>query len=389
MINYLQNYEAIDKLVKNYFSLSEESQEKFSEKIMLGTTANKETIDKLDNNFRIERNLSIKQLENLDVSWKMFKYHFGEYCVDEEITYSEFLLNSKVNQKNNSRLTKDVKRYYSKNDSLFSELNSSYDLEDILIRINNIRLPRKKLKIVLSFNLSDMFMCSTGQDWTSCLNLESEYFGCYWHGLASLPFDTNRCMIYLAPQKQQDYNDVFGITSERMFRRAFGLLDENDVINILKWYPHDDKKGFYIPFLNEILSPFSLKKIDSSFVQKNKIEIPDMITDKTGNKISFYIYQDKSFLEGDRAIHFSTEKGNQHFINNFESEFGPYITCHGGLKRLILSNKEVVDFTGLRVICERCENRIPDEEAMFYNDRAYCNNCYEEIMNEDDEEEAW
>lgn len=375
MIDYKQNYKAIEELVRKRFSLNKESQEKFSEMIMKGTTADEKTRENLDENFRIERNLTINQMEYLDVSWKMFKYYFGEYCVDEGITYSEFLLNSKVVKKNYSKLTKDVKRYYLNNDTIFAS-KAPYGIEGILIEINNLRLPRKKLKIVLTFNLSDMFMCSTGQDWTSCLNLESNYFGCYWQGLASLPFDTNRCMVYLAPQSQKEYNSAFGITNERMFRRTFGLLDKNNKINLLRWYPNDFDKSNYIPVLNDALEPFLFKKIGLDFEQKNDFDLPTMKITKLGRSISFYIYQDKTFIEEDGTIHFSSEKGNQYFMDD-NIQFGPFISCEGGLKKLISLDREIHDFTGAKTInCSECNDRISEDDSYFSNDRVYCYECY-------------
>jgi len=388
MIDYSLNYENIDSLVRNHFSLDEKSQEEFSVKIKKGTSVDEEIINRLDENFRIERNLSILDLEELDISWKLFKYYFGEYCFDKQITYSEFLLNSRVNQKNISKLTKDVRQYYSSGGTAYTLKNNEYDLEMQLTKINNLRLPRKKLKIVLSFNLSDMFMCSSGQDWTSCLNLESEYFGCYWLGLASLPFDRNRCMVYIAPQNPKEPMNVFDVQTERMFRRTFGLLDENDNINILKWYPIGFESDFYIPVLNRLFSSFAFQEISEDFVAKHEPKLPTLKRAKRGEKISFYIYQDKTYLNENHEIKFSFEKGNQSF-NEFNVEnFGPFVTCQGGLKRIKSLGSEVVNYIGKHITCCGCEERIHEEDVMYYDDCPYCSRCYEDVVCEEEDEEA-
>lgn len=385
MIDYALNLSNINELVSNHFSLDEESQKKFSETILLGTAADEDITNKLDENFRIERNLSLSDLEGLDISWKLFKYHFGEYCFDTQITYSEFLLNNKVNQKNTSKLSKDVKRYYTENDTAYFLRNNDFDLQAQLETINNYRLPRKKLKMVLSFNLSDMFMCSSGQDWTSCLNLESDYFGCYWLGVASIPFDRNRCMVYLAPQNQKEEISVFDISVERMFKRTFGLLDNEGRINILKWYPTGFEGDYYLTALNRFFPFFSFQEINEEFIPKHELKLPSLKKTKKGEEISFYIYQDKTFISEDGDLKYTYDKGNQHFSSYNGSSFGPFIHCTGGLKRIKKLDSEVINFVGRHVTCYRCEEIVHEDDILVYNDYPHCLCCYDEITYEEEE----
>jgi hypothetical protein len=378
MINYSRNYKNIDKLVKKYFSLDDESQKIFSKNIYNGTVADSSILSKLDNNFRIEKNLTISNLEKIDVSWAYFKMYFGEYCMYRNLKYHEYYYNLIYREKT-IRVTKDVLEFYSKNSTAYVNFYGEGEVSYNLKRIQEMKLPKKKLKIVLTFNTSDMFMCSSGQDWTSCLNLESQYFGCYWLGLASLPFDKNRCMIYIAPQKN-DNKEVFEVEVEKMYKRTFALIDSHDKINILKWYPNDFRLDFYIEELNNIFKEFDFKEIDSNFVSKHTIEFPKLNVKE--KKVEFYIYQDKTKINEheEKRLYFYYDKGNQSFHNSI-SKYGPFVNCEGGLLTLEENGDKICDYLNKeKVYCERCENYISVEDSFVYNSNVFCESCYEEIQ---------
>lgn len=378
MINYSSNYSNIIELVKNYFSLDNKSLEEFKEKMSVGTTADDEIREKLDNNFRIEKTLSLNEAESFDDSWKMFKYYFGEYCIEKKITYSEFLMNSRVNQKNVSKISKDILNYYNNEDTVLKEIklnNNAFYISDVLSEINNLRLPKKKLKFVISFNLSDMFMCSTGQEWTSCLNLDSRYFGCYWLGLASLPFDKNRCIMYLTSQNDKP-NKVFGIEVEKMYKRTFGLLDNSNRINILKWYPSNFLTEKYLKEINEIIPYFNFKKIGNDFTPKHSTNLPSLKRDSQGKKKNVYVYQDKTFIQ-DNTLIFNNEKNHQYFDDG-HSSFGSFINCDGGLRKLMDSQEEVIDYIKEERSCAGCEEYFPVSSMHEFDGRLYCESCFNE-----------
>lgn len=376
MINYAENYENIISLVSKYFSLDDTSQKEFEEKIRKGTNADEAFIHKLDNNFRLEKNLSINDLEDFDESWNYFKFYFGEYCVDTGITYAEYLMNSRTNQKNFSKISKDLKKYYKSKDTIFGIERGPYAIDNILEDINNHRLPRKKLKLVLSFNFADMFMCSTGQDWTSCLNLESAYYGAYWLGLASIPFDKNRGMIYLTSQRD-NITSRHSISAERMFKRSFGLIDTENNINLLKWYPNDFVTNNHIRKLSEIFSPINFRQVDMFFKAKYPVEMPSLKR-KDGEKRKIYIYQDKTEISNFTELIYSGGKGNQHFVNG-ENSFGPFVNCEGGIERLSHEAKEIYDFIKVKSVCRRCGEYIDEENSFHLNGNSYCESCFDEI----------
>ncbi|MFW6282053.1 MAG: hypothetical protein ACOC1O_04595 [bacterium] len=374
MIIYSENYDNIIKLSNNFFSLEDKTKKRFEENVRKGTLASENIKEHLDNNFRVEKNLSLNEVEQLDESWQNFKYHFGEYCVDTGITYSEYLNGIRTNQKNISKISKDLKNFYRNKDTIFRTKSSISEIDYYLKSINDFRLPRQKLKLVVSFNISDMFMASTGQEWTSCLNLKSEYFGSYWYGLASLPFDKNRGMIYLAYQRD-NLTSSFNIVSEKMYKRTFFLIDENNVFNILKWYPNSFETKKYIDLLNVSFYPFSFKEIDEFFTSKYEVDLPKINSEKN---IEFYIYQDKTEIDYSRKkMFFTRKKGNQYFING-NSNFGQYINCEGGLIRIIEEQKSVKDFLLKTFICEMCENEFQTNEMRIASDIQMCNTCFHE-----------
>lgn len=374
VVNYLQNYDNIIKLSNNFFSLEEQTNKRFEENVRKGTVVNENIKEHLDNNFRIEKNLTLNEVEQLDESWQIFKYHFGEYCVDTGITYSEYLNGIRTNQKNVSKISKDLKNFYRDKNTIFRTRVSFSEIEYLLENINNFRLPRKKLKLVVSFNISDMFMASTGQEWTSCLNLNSEYVGAYWYGLASLPFDKNRGMIYLTYQRDNS-TSAFGITSEKMYKRTFFLIDENDVFNILKWYPNSFETKKYIDLLNVSFYPFSFKEIDEFFTSKYEVDLPKINSEKN---IEFYIYQDKTEINySNKKMFFTRGKGNQYFVNG-HSNFGQYINCEGGLERIIHEQKSIKDYLLKNVVCEMCENSFPESEMQRVSGVQVCSVCFNE-----------
>lgn len=378
MINYLNNYEKIDDLVKKHFSLEKSSQKTFSENIFKGTTADDFIQSKLDSNFRIEKNLSLSNLEKIDTSWSYFKMYFGEYCIHRNLKYHEYYYNT-LHRTRMLKVSKDVLDFYLNTKNAFIEVFGESDLRYNLNKIQEMKLPKKKLKIVLSFNLSDMFMCSSGQDWSSCLNLESQYFGCYWLGLASLPFDKNRCMIYIAPQKEDNRN-VFGIETERMYRRTFALLDHQDRINVLKWYPNHFNLNTYLEEINEMFDEFRFKQIEQGFVPKYETTLPKL---KVENKnIEFYIYQDNTFLNDSKVLYFTFDKGNQSFHNGF-SRFGPFISCEGGLSYLKESREQVSNYVNKQTYyCDRCDCEVSEESSVLFSSSRYCRDCYNEIAEE-------
>lgn len=114
-------------------------------------------------------------------------------------------------------------------------------IRKIYEKIGVSRAPTRKLYFVLSLNFADWFLASTGENWSSCLNLESSYEECFWKGLPALIEDKNRCMVYLTDGKIKNYK---GIKTYHIISRSWGLLvrnkPENKIfLSMVRSYPNN------------------------------------------------------------------------------------------------------------------------------------------------------
>jgi len=368
MINYKRNYKLINDLVEDKFFLSKSSLEIFKKRMEIGTYCDEQFLPLIDENFRIEIDLNLNDLEEFDDSWKIFKNNFGEFCVDEKITYENFFFGSIVYGKNKIKLFKKLRNYYEDNETYYNKVNSSISFDDI----NDTKLPVTEMKLVISFNLSDMFMCSSGQEWTSCLNLNSEFTGCYWIDLPSLAFDKNRCMIYLASQEEEK-SSVFEIEVEKMYRRTFAIMDNEDIFNILKWYPSEFFTSGILKVLNNKVKVLNFKNIDKTYKQKFPLDLPSF---EDGTK--FYLFQDKTYLVTQDKISFGV-KGH-YYVKNGEIKDGNYFNYEGGLKKLIENNEKIIAsniITTCDEICYYCGSGIRSTADLYImSENNTCERCF-------------
>ena len=104
-------------------------------------------------------------------------------------------------------------------------------------------------ELVISLNYADWFLCSTSENWDSCLSLDSTYDSCFWMGLPQLIGDKSRAMVYVTKKgKKKNYN---GIEVDSIIFRTWIQLAR-------------DKRGHetYISFVRQYPNnSFSLKKI--------------------------------------------------------------------------------------------------------------------------------
>ena len=96
------------------------------------------------------------------------------------------------------------------------------------------------LYLCISRNPVDYLFCSTGQSFSSCISLNSEYSGAYYMGLGALPLDPNRVIIFLTPGKLRK-RQIKGKTFKffRYVYRTWGILLNTGNIAIVRGYPHD------------------------------------------------------------------------------------------------------------------------------------------------------
>jgi hypothetical protein len=184
------------------------------------------------------------------------------------------------------------------------ELNINKSLEEI----GAASFPKdKKIKLVLSINFNDWLLCSTSENWTSCLNFESHFKAAHYQGLFGLLGDPNRIMIYFTDGTPKEYE---GIISKKMFTRSWALLDTTDTFNVVKFYP------FNIILTNKIQEITNIKfiDIDDGFITKNPIHLLEYRYkyDKAYN-FSCFIYQDKTHFsfknKDDIYLKYNGDKG--------------------------------------------------------------------------------
>ncbi len=113
-------------------------------------------------------------------------------------------------------------------------------VKNLLDNVGKFKLPATdKLELVLSCNYEDWFFCSTGNSWSSCLNLESGYP--YWSGLPGMFLDSNRAMLYITDGEKKrpiSYIDR-KVEVDKVIARSWVLLKEGGDKVLVKFYPSD------------------------------------------------------------------------------------------------------------------------------------------------------
>lgn len=405
----LKNNDIIKGLVFNHFGLDTNSENEFADLISnpdIDGTYKKH----LGSDLRARFPVAKENLENYDEAWAMFKNSFATYTREFSLSYRDFTRGRILANKNELRIFKHLASYYLDSPRSMSALlfdlgyTRFYRQEDtpsiLQNKINEIismRLPSKSgFEVVLSCNFADWFLCATGEGWTSCLNLESEYYACYWAGLPGFIKDKNRALIYITDGSKKQYK---GIVVDRMLSRSFTLLDKSNNINYLRWYPSDN---FYSSgVFNEL--PFKLKGISDNLF--DPLEIKHKVKPLFfRNDYSCFAYQDKTafmYEEGrdadsERTL-FRVDKGGQFYLNkNNRSDFieGGIFSYTGGLSGLIESNLTISNLTGEK--CDECGTLVEGDdiftdadgdghycERCYHNLYTYCDHCDRELSRED------
>ena len=357
----MNNKFKIFDLVKKHFCYDEKSLKLFKYRLFLEPHIVPEYAELLKDSpdLRLRIDLPDEDLYIMDNGWKVFKQIFFRFINEVEPTYKNFRENIIIYNKQQYKLKKAIVDFYLNNFKYYAEqfevsrdirnelvknsknkveeLNFSYGYngsssstmqfarhydDDINIRfseikvtkklrslvedkimyaledVGRIKMPVKKLQLVLSLNFADWLFCSTGEEWTSCMSLESSHYEAFWTGLPGMVGDKNRAMVYLTDgQKKTNY----GITVDRIIARSFILtvrskiqtkpIKYKEYFSLVKEYPQKFgmenllKKYFKIELIPE----------DKNFVSKYYTEI---LKQKAGNgKYFACIYQDNVTLK--------------------------------------------------------------------------------------------
>ena len=378
----IKNYEKIFKIVKNNFDLSEESLNRFKENLF------EPDIDDVYKNIigedlRCTIDLKKEDIEEFDEGWTFFCETFPIFIEETNLTYFDFLEGVKEYNKNKTKLLKLIIKFYTSEKWVRSRdikniIWGHPDVEvvesviiDLYNRFSGNKFQNKNMKLVLSLNFADWFLCSTAESWHSCLNLESSFSGSYWAGLPGLVVDKNRSMIFLSNEENKEYENINSI---RMLRRTWFLLDENSIPNIVRFFPS------YLN-TNLIKKCFNIDCRDLSynddFRAKFKINLLDY---STGD--SCFIYQDKTKF-------FAGEKNSALMVKDHFNPGGLYVYNKNnklknrtifkyevGLHYLIKTETKITNYLNPTYTCLSCNEEIYHGSQYSYDMNFYCERCF-------------
>ena len=242
--------------------------------------------------------------------------------------------------------------------------------------VSRDRLSKENLQLVLSFNYADFFLCSTKENWTSCLALDGGSAN-YWYGITGLIGDKNRIMAYITDGSQKSYR---GIKTDRFIYRSWVLLGEDDKFRFNRWFPNEFKTKEISKFLTKNTSlKFSVKTLhdEENFITKYPLT---PVYNLDGYMM--FPYQDYAELRSD--LHFVYGEGGLYYklinsdeINVGELYSGDAFSCLGDL---IENGSTIVDTECYAYRCEDCDDGIRQDETHFYIEpQGYivCERCYD------------
>ena len=386
-----QNKEIIKEIVLSHFGLDQESKKRFEEALEDPTPYIDEVYapilgEDLRARFPVNRML----LEKVDTSWELFKDSFRTYCAQFSPSYVDFVQGRIRHNKNILRIFKHLPIFYFEDEKSLSALKLDFGFmfdttprrlrESFDARISEIienRLPAKSdYEIVISRNFADFFLCSTGESWSSCLNLESEWSGAYWSGLPGFIIDKNKAMIYITDGDKKDYA---GIVTDKFITRSFLTVTNKNKIRALRWYPSSSFfnsnvfKG--LPFELEMFNPYD---------EQVKHGVRPLFFK---NGWSCFAYQDKtsfkyssgevSLTEPRRLV--GVEKGGQFYVHRDDTtqyHEGPYFFWEQGLAGLMEQDTDISEKKG--ETCCRCESLAEGDNRFVVDGEIYCERCYNE-----------
>lgn len=422
-----RNLETTLKMIKNHFSLNEDSFKEL-EKRAKNPFIPDFIKNKLDNNLRYKISLTPSEMEYIDKGWSVFNDIFHYFVSKDNITYKDFIENA---VRINGQKRKLIKHIVKKSEKLFEEsstedLSLIFELPSFMLkekerflsfiqeRINEIitfKLPLEQ-NAILSYNFSDWLFCSTAEDWSSCLNLNSSTPSGLWSSLPGFIFNKNVAFFYInsGKRKRFDYIErsgnsekIFSVELDRFRNRSFLLLNEDDTFDIVKWYPSK--------------FPISQKIKDEMFISNNnkKLKYDFYLTEapKTKKGYTIYPFQDSTrfdknyklvkdgligkhqFLKkNDDKIYFGDFTHTPQFVqimslpdelSNFRTEPENLKSCKScGYTsfRNDYSYRNGFCFKCLREMEKSCENcgEVIIGEPFEVDGLFYCEACYDELF---------
>jgi hypothetical protein len=314
---------------------------------------------------------------NRTIRFKYFSYNEEELLNKNVLNYilNIITLHSLKEKNSNEKTEEDVVQNL---EAIIQEEKEKiiYILEERIKKewesITRFKLSNKKMKMVLSINFADWFLCSTQESWGSCLNLQNNSIN-FWTGLPGLIGDKNRIMIYLTSENET--KSYRGIETERFLYRTWAILDNESTFNVIKWYPNStiDNGSYINNFLEE--------KTGFKFVKAYKNDFCSLYPVRkilTKNGYSLMPYLDDCEMNSDGYIT-SGSSGMYYFRFGelYEGEVFDSDTFTS-LDEVINANYEIEDFPD-KNSCNICERRIGNGYEYYTpDDNVVCERCYHE-----------
>jgi len=275
-----------------------------------------------------------------------------------------------------SNITDEAVEYFfkKKNDILFV-LNTFFEIVGTLKN-------KKEVKIYQTYNMSDILLCSYGESWTSCLNIDSsdnEYnddshsYG-YWIGLFNVYMNPSHSMFYVTDGSFKKY---MGKLETHSFKKRTWLFQTNNkTFNAIGLYP-DGK------LQETILLPDEYEIINLEIDYYSKIACkysfnPLRIIDD----LVVYIYKDNYSLKRLSSTEFNIVLNSSSSFSYFKSN-GVEIEedlareC-SPLTELYIENITIERFCYDLAFCDRCEESFPSDTELTYipsQNMEVCNYC--------------
>lgn len=383
----LTNNEIIKDIVKNHFSLDESSLNYFNSEIDNRTMIPfYKNLFKDSQDLRLSYELPRDKCEILDKGWSLFKEFFPYFVQTYNLNYNNFVDNKVTINKNNLKIRKAMLSFYMDNKvQLVNDfkkffigrnplkINDSSEnlkkevteiLDTYLDKVSRECLPKSNsIKLVITLNFADWFLCSTSESWKSCLNVDSEFHASYWSGLPGLIGDKNRCMIYITDGNKKNYQ---GIKVDKIIARSWGILSDKNIIGLIKPYPLPNL--FNAETVKEITkincidllssskySNYSALENISKFASCTNVEL---LYFNTEPKKSSFIFQDivgfsnktvgKIIYTGRNGFYYYSKKPyreDSFFTLIDELHAGnPIVNYNGGLTQLIKNKKQIKEY---------------------------------------------
>ena len=261
--------------------------------------------------------------ESSDSSYRMFKNYFCRlinYLKEHYncyIGYKEFIENKVVFKKNTTKIKKVFEVICAEEHDLYIDSTGNdytkNDCADWIVRcfekIGASKKSAKKLQFVISFNPMDWLLSSTGEDWSSCFNINNQGGGYqYCLGLPFLAGDKNRMLLYISDGSTKE---CCGIKAHHYQTRTWCLLDRSGSFNIVKWYPNDTVG---VKPVNSITGYNNFK--DRDYFTHSKYSI-DILSTKKGAVIGVYSDMGRLVEENNELwIRGNGKEGQQVFTKN-------------------------------------------------------------------------